>query len=166
MFGVVLIVTFITPVIYPLFIAAVVVSYLWVYVSCWVPVYAYSWINIYRGWTNNGNTRQDRNKTVCVGCTDRTLVVSFVILLFVLYSASVSALQIVLVTVCMKVLQNGRLITFSKRTDCWCTFSWSICNQNSHFIRCIHSSSFQGYDDIQIMAGHRQLRGIVVKNHN
>jgi len=40
-------------------------------------------------------TRQYRNKTVCVGCTERTLVVSFVILLFVLCSASVSALQIV-----------------------------------------------------------------------
>jgi hypothetical protein len=36
-----------------------------------------------------------RNKTVCVGCTERTLGASFVILLFVLYSASVSALQIV-----------------------------------------------------------------------
>ena len=92
-FGVVLLVTFIMPMIYPLLIAAVVDPYLWIYLSCWVPLYAYSWINIYRGWTNNGNTRQDRNKTVCVGCTDRTLVVSFVILLFVL--CSVSALQIV-----------------------------------------------------------------------
>jgi hypothetical protein len=32
---------------------------------------------------NNGNTTQYRNKTVCVGCTERTLVVSFDILLFV-----------------------------------------------------------------------------------
>jgi len=32
---------------------------------------------------NNGNTRQYRNKIVSVGCTERTLVVSFVILLFV-----------------------------------------------------------------------------------
>jgi len=53
-----------------------------------------------------------------------------------------------LVTVCMKVLQKGRLFRFSKRTDCWCVFSWSICNQNSHFIRCIHSSSFQVCDKI------------------
>ena len=40
-----------------------------------------------------------------------------------------------LVTVCMRVLQNGRLLRFSKRTYCWCMFSWSICNQNGHFIR-------------------------------
>ena len=32
---------------------------------------------------NNGNTGQYQNKTVCVGCTEITLVVSFVILLFV-----------------------------------------------------------------------------------
>jgi len=56
--------------------------------------------------------------------------------------------RLYLVTVCMKVLQNGRLLRFSKRTDCWCMFSWSICNQNGHFIRCIQSSIFQGYDDI------------------
>ena len=74
---------FVMLVIYPLFIAVVVVSYLCVYLSCWVATYLYSWINIYRGWTNNGNTRQYRNKTVCVGCTERKLVVSFIILLFV-----------------------------------------------------------------------------------
>jgi len=59
---------------YPLFIAVVLVSYLCVYLSCWVATYVYSWINIYRGWTNNGNTAQCRNKTVCVGCTERTLL--------------------------------------------------------------------------------------------
>jgi len=57
--------------------------------------------------------------------------------------------RLCLVTVGMKALQNGRLLIFSKRTDCWCAFSWSICNQNGHFIRCIQSNSFQGYDDIQ-----------------
>ena len=36
------------------------------------------------------------------------------------------------VTVRMAVLQNGRLFRFSKRTDRWCAFSWSICNQNGH----------------------------------
>jgi len=36
MFDVVLLVTFIVPVIYPLFIAVVVVSYFCVYLSCWV----------------------------------------------------------------------------------------------------------------------------------
>ena len=32
---------------------------------------------------NNGKTTQYRNKAVCVGCTERTLVLYFVILLFV-----------------------------------------------------------------------------------
>ena len=44
---------------------------------------------------NNGNTRECRNKAVCVGCTERAIVVSFIIILFVLCNASVSALQIV-----------------------------------------------------------------------
>ena len=58
--------------------------------------YVYSWINTYRGWTNNGNIRQCSNKTLCVGCTERTLMVlSLLFCLFVLCSASVSALQIV-----------------------------------------------------------------------
>ena len=56
--------------------------------------------------------------------------------------------RLYLVTVCMKVLQNGRVFRFSKRTDCGCTFSWSTCSQNGHFIRCIQSSNFQGYGDI------------------
>ena len=46
-----------------------------------------------------------------------------------LCGASVSALHIVLTIVCMKELQSGRLAVFSKRTDCWCMFSWSICNK-------------------------------------
>jgi len=61
-----------------------------------VTTYAYSLINIYRGWTNNGNTVQYKNKTVCVGCTERTLVVSFVFFcLFVLRCTGVNALHIV-----------------------------------------------------------------------
>ena len=67
--------------------------------------------------------------------------------------------RLCLVTVCVKVLQIGRLLRFSKRTDCWCTFSWSICKQNGQ------SSSFQGNDDIHIMGGHHQLR-VVVENQN
>jgi hypothetical protein len=35
--------------------------------------------------------------------------------------------RLCIVTVRMKVLQNERLVTFSKRTGCWCAFSWSIC---------------------------------------
>jgi len=60
------VVTFIVPMMHPLFIAVVVVSYFCVYLSCWVATYAYSWINIYRGQTNNGNTGQYRNKTDCI----------------------------------------------------------------------------------------------------
>ena len=33
--------------------------------------------------TGDGNIRQCSNKTVCVGCTERTLVVSFITILFV-----------------------------------------------------------------------------------
>ena len=120
MFGVVLLVTFIMPMIYALLIAVVVVvSYLCVYQRCWVATYAYSWITIYRGWTNNGNTRQYRNKTVCVGCTERTVVLSFIIILFVCLCCVVPVsvdYRLCYVTVCMKVLQNGRLLRFSKRT--------------------------------------------------
>jgi len=43
----------------------------------------------------------------------------------------------------MKVLQNERLVRFLKRTDWWCVFSWSICNQNGHFIHCIQSRVFK-----------------------
>jgi len=46
--------------------------------------------------------------------------------LFAVCSASVNALHIVLVTVRMEALQNGRLVRFAKRTDCWCAFSWSV----------------------------------------
>ena len=66
-------------------------GFLFVYLSCRMATYAYNEINIYRVWTNNGNTRQYRNKIVSVGCTDRTLFFC----LFVLYSASVIALQVV-----------------------------------------------------------------------
>ena len=87
---------------------------------------------------------------LCVGCTERTLVVSFVILFVCLCCVMPVSVQyrLCLVTVHMKVLQNGRLVKLSKRTACWCMFSWSICNQNGHFVRCIQSSSFQSYDGI------------------
>jgi hypothetical protein len=61
------------------------------------------------------------------------------------------------VTVCVKVLQNGTLVRFSRRADCWCAFRWSICNQIGHFIRCIQSSSFQGYDSI-----HKPWKDIII----
>jgi hypothetical protein len=39
--------------------------------------------------------------------------------------------RLCLVTVRVKVLQNGRVVRFSKRTDCWRAFSCSICNQTA-----------------------------------
>jgi len=84
---------------------------------------------------------------------------------------------------CQKVLQNGRLIRFSKRTECWCPFSWSVCNQNGHSLRSIQSSIFQGYGNIHTRHGktssakrnsqkpklserdHRTLKRIVSINH-
>jgi hypothetical protein len=49
------------------------------------------------------------------------------------------------VTVHVKELGNRRLVRFLKRTDRWCTFSWSICDKNCHFIRRIESNNFYGY---------------------
>jgi hypothetical protein len=89
---------------------------------------------------NNGNTRQYRNKIVCVGCSERILYVRFFHYSFVcLHCVAPASLhyRLCLVTIHMKVLQNGKLVRFSKRTDCWCVFSCSICKQNGHFIRCI-----------------------------
>jgi len=63
-------------------------------------------------------------------------------------SARANALQIVAVTFCMKVLQNGRLVRFSKRTDCRYAFSCSTGKQNGELIRIIQSSRSQGYDSI------------------
>ena len=83
-------------------------------------------------------------KPVCDGWTERKLVLSFVILLFVYdVSASVNELQIVFSNSSYEVMQMGGL------TDFWSAFRWSVCNRNSHFVRCIQSSSFQGCDGIQ-----------------
>jgi len=103
------------------------------------------WINIYGVWTNNGNTRQYRNKIFCVGCTERTYLSLFFCLCCVV---PVSVHYILcLVTVCMKVLQNGRLLRFSDRTDFWCTLAGAYVTKMAT-IRCIQISSYQGYDDI------------------
>jgi len=96
---------------------------------------------------NSWNTRQYMNNTVCVGFTEQTLVVSIFCYSFLCLHCIVPVLRyrLCLVTVCMKVLQNRRLVRFSERVDCWCAFSQSICNQSGQFIRCIQSSSLQGY---------------------
>jgi hypothetical protein len=116
-----------------------------------------------QGMVKNGNTFQYRNKTGCVGCTDRILTVSTVHYCFVCLCCVVPVsvrYRLCLVTVCMKLPQNRRLARFTKRTHCWCAFSWSICNQIGQLIGCIQSSSFQGYDGIHIMERHYQLRGL------
>jgi hypothetical protein len=85
---------------------------------------------------NNGNNRQYRNKIVCVGCTARTLFPSIIRYSVVClgYAVPVSIhYRLCLVTARTKVPQNGRLATFSKRTDFWCAFSWSISYKNIQF---------------------------------
>ena len=158
MFGVVLFVTFIVPVIYPMYIAVMVVSYWCVYRSYWVATYAYTWIS-----TGEGQIMETLDSigiyipilsSVSIICLDwlywkniRRIFLFYFVCLWCLVPVSMHY-KLCLVTVCMKVMQNGRLLRFSKRTDCWCAFGWSISNQNSHFIGCIQSSSFQGYVDI------------------
>jgi len=132
MFVVVLSVTFIMPVIYSLLIAVVVVSSLCVYLTCWVATCAYSWINICRGWTNNGNTRQYRNKTVCVGCTEGTYL-SLFFCLSVLYSASVSALHTVFSKSLYESTAKWETYQFFRQDRFLVHISWSICNQNGHY---------------------------------
>jgi hypothetical protein len=100
---------------------------------------------------NNGNTRQYRNKMVCVGNIKSTLAANIFLYSFVCLRCVVPVskhYRLCLVTVRTKVLQNARLVRFLNTTDCRCMFSWSVCTQNGCFIRCIQSSSIQGYDPI------------------
>ena len=119
-------------------------SFLFVCLSCWVATYMYSWINIYRGWTNNGKTRQYRNKTVCVGCTERTLVASFVIFCWWCVVPLSLQYRLCLITVCMKLPQNGRLVRFQRGQIVGAHLTGASVTKNGHFIRCFQSSSFQG----------------------
>ena len=60
------------------------------------------------------------------GCTERTLVVSIFLYSFVCLRRVVPVsvhYRLCLVTIRTKVLQNGGLVRFSKKTNCWCTFS-------------------------------------------
>ena len=111
---------------------------------------AYCSVQLYtRDGQNNGSTRRYRNKTVGVGCTERNLVVNVCGYSFVLlYSVNVNTLQIVFSNSSCESTAEWEACQIFQRTDGWRIFSWSICNQNGHFIRCIQSSSFQGYDGI------------------
>ena len=51
--------------------------------------------------------------------------------LFVLCSASVSALQIVFSNSVYESTAKWKTVRVSKRTDCWCAFSWRICNKTA-----------------------------------
>jgi len=95
-------------------------------------------------------TREYRNKIPCVGCTERTLVVSVFFYSFVCLHCVLPVsvhYSFCLVTFHMKVLKNGRLVRFSKETDCLRALNCSICNQNGQLIRCIQSSSSKGFDE-------------------
>ena len=59
-------------------------------------------------------------------------------------SASVNALQIVISNGSYESTAKWEIVRYSERTVCWCQCSWSVCNENSHFIRCIQSSSCHG----------------------
>jgi len=63
-----------------------------------------------------------------------------------LCSASVSALHIVFSSTLCESTAKWETCQVFKEDILWCAFSWSICNQFGHFIRCMQSSSFQGYD--------------------
>jgi len=73
---------------------------------------------VYSGWTkSNGNARQYRNKTVCVGCTEPLLVVSNLCYSFVYLHFVVPVLvqhRLCSVTVCTKELKIGDLSDFQR----------------------------------------------------
>jgi len=70
--------------------------------------------------TSSGNTRQYKNKIVCVGCTVRSLFVSIFYYSFVCLCCVVPVsmhYRFCLVRVQVKLLPNGRLVRFSMGTD-------------------------------------------------
>ena len=73
---------------------------------------------MYSGWTkSNGNTGQYRNKTVCVGCTEPSLVVNNLCYSFVYLHCVVPVSvqqRLCLVTVCTKELKIGDMSDFQR----------------------------------------------------
>jgi hypothetical protein len=107
---------------------------------------------------NNRNNRHYRNKTVSAALRK---IICFFLYYFVCLLCVVPVsldCTLRLLTVRMKVLQNGRLFRLLKRSEVWCALSWSICNKHGLFIKCIHSSSFQSYDDIHKSWGDTNKR--------
>jgi hypothetical protein len=86
-------------------------------------------------------------KFLCVGYIEITSVGVTECSSFCLYSVILVSMHWLLrwVTAHVKESENRRLVRFSKRTDRWCAFSWSICDKNCHIYSCIESGSFQGH---------------------
>ena len=117
---------------------------------------------------NNGKTIQYRytRKNVCVGCVEAILFVSIFRCSFFLRCVVPVSMycRMCLVTVRMKLLQNGRLVSSSKTVGAH--LAGASVTKKGHFIRCIQSSGFQGYDSTHIMGKHHQLRGTVAQTQN
>ena len=95
-------------------------------------------------------------KFVCDGLFSSNF--KLIVHLFTLCSSLLSVhYRLCSVTVRTKVLRNETLVRFSQRANCWCAFSWSICNQTGYYVVCIQSGSIHGYDG---MGRLHQLRGI------
>ena len=106
-----------------------------------------------------------QQKTVFVGCAERTLVVSTFRYSFVCLHCvvPVSVLyRLCVVTVGMKGLQNGRLVRFAKRTDCWCAFRCSVRDQTATSL----AVSRAAVPKVMTAYTDHQLRGAVAKNQN
>jgi len=93
---------------------------------------------------------QYTNKNVLAALKEHYLCPSLLVCLFARCSASVNALQVVLRYSSNE--STAKWETCQIFNEDWllvCVFSWNVCNQNGHFIRCIQSSSFHGYDRIR-----------------
>ena len=54
--------------------------------------------------------------------------------MFVLCSASISTLQIVFSNSLYESSVKWKTVRVSKRTDCWCIFSWRVCNETATWL--------------------------------
>jgi hypothetical protein len=93
---------------------------------------------------------------VLAALIEHKLYLSFSFCLFVLCSASVNALQIVFSNSLYESTEIWETSQIIKQDRLLVHITWGICNQNNYFIRCIQSTSFQGYDDI-----HKSLEVII-----
>ena len=76
----------------------------------YVCVYTYTRVG-----QNNRNTKQYRNKSVCVDCTERSLVISDLLLFFCLFTLcifSVNALQVLFSNTMREAQNEGNCLIF------------------------------------------------------